>query len=206
MIFNYLKIALRNIKKYMTYSFINITGLAIGMACVILILLFIQDELSYDRFHEKADRIYRVVDSFNVPGGFERDFAFTSAPFAPTLKQDFPEVEDAVRLLTRRHMVTYDDKKYFEDFLFYADASVGSIFALLSKEFAILVLLANIFAWPTAYLLTQKWLQNFAYRVPMEPWLFVLAAVLAFVIALVTVSFQAMKAALANPVESLRYE
>jgi len=128
MIFNYLKIALRNIKKYMTYSFINITGLAIGMACVILILLFIQDELSYDRFHEKADRIYRVVDSFDVPGGFERDFAFTSAPFAPTLKQDFPEVEDAVRLLTRRHMVTYDDKKYFEDFLFYADASVFNIF------------------------------------------------------------------------------
>ena len=85
-------------------------------------------------------------------------------------------------------------------------ASVGSIFALLSKEFAILVLMANIFAWPTAYLLMQKWLQNFAYRVPMEPWLFVLAAVLAFVIALVTVSFQAMKAALANPVESLRYE
>jgi putative ABC transport system permease protein len=128
MISNYLKIAARNIKKYKTYSFINITGLAIGMACVILILLFIQDELSYDRFHEKADRIYRIVDSFDVSGGFERDFAFTSAPFAPTLKQDFPEVEDAVRLLTRRHMVTYEDKKYFEDFLFYADASVFNIF------------------------------------------------------------------------------
>jgi putative ABC transport system permease protein len=52
----------------------------------------------------------------------------------------------------------------------------------------------------------KKWLQNFAYQVPMEPWLFVLAAVLAFVIALITVSFQAMKAALANPIESLRYE
>jgi putative ABC transport system permease protein len=128
MIFNYLKIAVRNIKKYPSYSFINITGLAIGMTCVILILLFIQDELSYDRFHEKADRIYRVVDSFDIPGGFERDFAFTSAPFAPTLKQDFPEVEDAVRLLARRHMVTYADKKYFEDFLFYADASVFNIF------------------------------------------------------------------------------
>jgi putative ABC transport system permease protein len=128
MISNYLKIAARNIKKYKTYSFINITGLAIGMACVILILLFIQDELSYDTFHENADRIYRVVDSFDVPGGFERNFAFTSAPFAPYLKQDFPEIEDAVRLLTRRWMVTYEDKKYFEDFLFYADASVFKIF------------------------------------------------------------------------------
>ena len=130
MIFNYLKLAVRNIKKYATYSFINIAGLAIGTACVILILLFVQDELSYDRFHEKADRIYRVVDSFDLPGGIDRDFAFTSAPFAPTLKQDFPEVEDAARLLTRRWMVTYEDKKYFEDFLFYADASVFNIFTI----------------------------------------------------------------------------
>jgi len=130
MIFNYLKLAVRNIKKYATYSFINIIGLAIGTACVILILLFVQDELSYDRFHEKADRIYRVVDSFDVPGGIDRDFAFTSAPFAPNLKQDFPEVGDAARLLTRRWMVTYEDKKYFEDFLFYADASVFNIFTL----------------------------------------------------------------------------
>jgi putative ABC transport system permease protein len=128
MIFNYLKTALRNIKKYPTYSVINIAGLAIGMACVILILLYIKDELSYDRFHEKADRIYRVVDSFDVPGGISRDYAFTSAPFAPNLKRDFSEVEDAVRLLGRRHMVTYEDKKYYEDFLFYADASVFNIF------------------------------------------------------------------------------
>jgi putative ABC transport system permease protein len=128
MILNYLKSALRNIRKFPTYSFINIIGLAIGMACVILILMFIRDELSYDRFHEKADRIYRVVDSFDVSGGIDRDFALTSAPFAPNLKQDFAEVEDAVRLLTRRHMVTYEDKKYYEDYLFYADASVFNIF------------------------------------------------------------------------------
>jgi putative ABC transport system permease protein len=128
MIFNYLKTALRNVKKYPTYSFINIAGLAIGMACVVLIVLFIRDESSYDRFHAKADRIYRVVDSFDVPGGIARDFAFTSAPFAPNLKRDFPEVEDAVRLITRRHMVTYGDKKYYEDYLFYADASLFNIF------------------------------------------------------------------------------
>jgi putative ABC transport system permease protein len=128
MIFNYLKIASRNIKKYKTYSFINITGLAIGMACVILIILFIQDELSYDKYHEKADRIFRVVDSFEVPGGIGRDFALTSAPNAPTLKQDFSEVEDAVRIISRRWMVTHEDKKYFEDHLFYADASLFNIF------------------------------------------------------------------------------
>jgi putative ABC transport system permease protein len=85
-------------------------------------------------------------------------------------------------------------------------ASVGNIFALLSREFAILVLLANLFAWPTAYFFMHKWLENFAYRVNIGFWIFILAAVIAFVIALITISFQVMKAALTNPVASLRYE
>jgi putative ABC transport system permease protein len=85
-------------------------------------------------------------------------------------------------------------------------ASIGNIFVLLSKELAILVLLSNLFAWPMAFVLMQKWLQNFAYRVSPEPGIFILAAILAFSIALITISFQAMKAALANPIESLRYE
>jgi len=61
MLKNYLKIALRNIYKYRGYSFINIFGLAVGMACSFLVLIYIYDELSYDRFHEKADRLYRIV-------------------------------------------------------------------------------------------------------------------------------------------------
>ena len=60
MLRNYLKIALRNMKRYKGYSFINICGLAIGMACCILILLYVTDELSYDNYHEKGDRIYRI--------------------------------------------------------------------------------------------------------------------------------------------------
>jgi len=85
-------------------------------------------------------------------------------------------------------------------------ASVGSIFVLVSKEFATLVLIANVIAWPTAYFLMQKWLQNFAYRVNMEVWIFLMSGVLALVIALLTVSYQAVKAALTDPVNSLRYE
>ena len=128
MLKNYLKIALRHLKKYKAYSFINIAGLAIGMGCCILILFYVQDELSYDRYHEKADRIFRVVDRFDVPGGIVADFALTSAPFAPTLKSEFSEVEDSVRLLMRRRMVSYGEKKYYEDGLFYADASLFHIF------------------------------------------------------------------------------
>jgi putative ABC transport system permease protein len=85
-------------------------------------------------------------------------------------------------------------------------ASVGNIFALLSKEFTILVLMANLFAWPIAYFLMFKWLENFANRVSIGFWVFIIAATVAIFIALVTISFHAMKAALANPIESLRYE
>ena len=65
---NYLKIALRNIRKYKGYSFINIAGLSIGMACCILILAFIVDELSFDRFHKNADDIYRIATVGNIAG------------------------------------------------------------------------------------------------------------------------------------------
>jgi len=90
-------------------------------------------------------------------------------------------------------------------------ASVGKIFVLLSKEFAALVLIANIFAWPVfawpaAYFLMQNWLQNFAYRISIEVWIYISAAFLAFVIALFTISFQAVKAAMTDPVKSLCYE
>lgn len=85
-------------------------------------------------------------------------------------------------------------------------ATVANIAALISKDFIKLVLLANLIAWPVAWFTMNKWLQNFAYRIDVGWSLFLLAGGLALVIALLTVSIQAIKAALANPVESLRYE
>ncbi len=85
-------------------------------------------------------------------------------------------------------------------------ASVAGIVTLLSKEFVKLILLANLFAWPLAYFVMQEWLQDFAYRVEIGWWVFALAGGLALLVALLTVSYQAIKAALANPVEALRYE
>jgi putative ABC transport system permease protein len=85
-------------------------------------------------------------------------------------------------------------------------ASVANVTALLSKDFVKLVLLANLIAWPVAWYAMNKWLQNFAYHIEISWWVFALAGSLALVIALVTVSTQAIRAALANPVESLRYE
>ncbi len=85
-------------------------------------------------------------------------------------------------------------------------ATVPNILLLLTKEFTRFVFLANIIAWPVAYFLMNKWLQNFAYRVNIGLWIFVISAFLALFMALLTISYQSIKAATANPVDSLRYE
>ena len=85
-------------------------------------------------------------------------------------------------------------------------ASVPSIVIMLSKQFLKWVVLANIIAWPAAYLLMNNWLQDFAYRINLNVMIFIYSGFIVVAIALITISFQAVKAALANPVESLRYE
>ncbi|NIN92451.1 hypothetical protein GTO36_05595, partial [bacterium] len=113
MLKNYLKIALRNIRRHKGYSFINITGLAIGMACCILILLWVQDELSYDRFHENAADIYRVIQDINF-ADHSTTWAITQGPLGPSLKEDFPEIINATRITSRRFRLTYNDKSFDE--------------------------------------------------------------------------------------------
>jgi ABC-type antimicrobial peptide transport system permease subunit len=85
-------------------------------------------------------------------------------------------------------------------------ASVGSLFSLLSSEFLVLVIIALLIATPVAWYGMNKWLQNFAYHTPIQWWVFALSGGLIILIALVTVSFQAAKAALVNPIKSLRSE
>ena len=94
---NYLSVAVRNLRRHPAYSLINIAGLAIGMATCILILLYIQDELSYDRYHPHADRVYRIVDDIES-GGQIVQTAGTPTGWGPALKRDFPEIELVVRL------------------------------------------------------------------------------------------------------------
>ena len=85
-------------------------------------------------------------------------------------------------------------------------ATVIRIVTTLNKSFIKWVLIANLLAWPAAYFVMNKWLQNFAYRIDLSWWMFVLAAGLTLLIALIIVSFQTVKAALRNPVDSLRYQ
>jgi putative ABC transport system permease protein len=85
-------------------------------------------------------------------------------------------------------------------------ASISNVVFNISKDFLILVVVSNVIAWPVAYYFMNKWLQDFAYRISMSWWIFIFAGCIVLAIALVTISFQAIKAATANPVESLRYE
>ncbi len=129
MIKNYLKIAFRNLTRHKGYSFMNIAGLAIGMTCCLLLLLYVQDELGYDKYHEKADRIYRFVTDWESK---DQTFpnALSSAPMAPQLLSDFPDIKEAVRFMQSFNdvLVTYGDKRFFEKRFFYADASVFDVF------------------------------------------------------------------------------
>ena len=85
-------------------------------------------------------------------------------------------------------------------------ADISTIVSLLSKEFVVLIAIASLVAFPIAWWALNKWLEDFAYRISIEWWVFIAAAVTALLIALITISFQAIKAALANPVRSLRTE
>src|SRR5258706_15959746 len=114
MLKNYIKIALRNLQRNKLFSAINIFGLALGLATCLLILLFVQHELSYDRYNEKADQIVRVVIRGNMQGG-ELKEANVMPPVAGTLKREYPEVLDATRIRDYgRRRITYGDKTFRE--------------------------------------------------------------------------------------------
>lgn len=129
---NYLKIAWRNIKRYKSYSFINITGLAIGMAVCILILFFVQDELSFDTHHEHKDRIYRLERQFYAADGSVRHGFCTLAPsFVPLLESDFPEMEHVVRMLgSGNTMVSIGDNNFIEERFYFAEQDIFEVFTI----------------------------------------------------------------------------
>ncbi len=127
MLKNYIKITLRNLLKNKAFSLINILGLSIGMAACIFILLWVQDELGYDTFHEKVDKIYRITtyDPENPTGGSAR----VGAPWGPAMQTDYPEVADFVRFrFLGRSLVRYGDKQFFESGGLFADSSLFNVF------------------------------------------------------------------------------
>jgi len=199
------------------------------MASAILILLWIQNELSYDQFHENKNRIYEAWNRAERNGKVE---SWTSTPkvLAKTIQNDFPEVENAgqykgeerfgklflnfavlaiiISSLGLLGLASYSTLQRTKEIGIrkVLGASVSGIVNLLSLDFLKLVIISFAIAAPLAWYFMYKWLQDFAYHTNVGFWVFVLAGFCALAIALLTVSFQAIKAAIANPVKSLRTE
>ena len=129
MFVNYLKIALRNIKKHKGFSLINFLGLAVGIACFFLIMLYVRFEMSYDKFHKNSDRIFRAVPHLN-------NYVFTPPPLAPILKEEYPEIESVARISrfgisTRdRILFLHKGKQILENDVFLADPDIFDVLTL----------------------------------------------------------------------------
>jgi putative ABC transport system permease protein len=122
----YLKTAVRNLYKFKTISSINIIGLSVGIAVCILLILYVQDELSFDRYHQYSDRIFRIL---------ENDQPYISPQISEMVSANFPEIESSARILVRDQcMIQYEEKQFIERQFSYADPNLFSIFSFeLSK-------------------------------------------------------------------------
>ncbi len=132
--YNYFKIAIRNLWKFKFYSLINIIGLAAGVTAFLFIFLYVNDELTHDRFHPNTERIYRA-DVDGQLGDQVISSAENSAPFGPTLLAEFPEVEDYTRLRSRgSYLVHYEDQHFRENQVVFADSNLFRFFAIPLAE------------------------------------------------------------------------
>lgn len=133
MLKNYLTIALRNVRRQAGYASINIVGLAVGLAACLLIALYVQHQLSYDTFHERADRLYRVVLDQTDRGRHEK-LSSTQAPLAPTVQAELEGVEVSTRYYSPTGVLQHDDRQFKEEEVAYADSSFFTVFSFPLKQ------------------------------------------------------------------------
>jgi len=132
MLKNYIKIAWRNMRRHKGYSLINIAGLVLGLSCFILVSLYVQYELSYDKYHEDYDRIFRIINHQPEKNYMNSDyFAWTQGPLAPTLMDRYPEVESAARMnMSHNQLIIYGKDSFLVDDFYFADPEIFNIFSL----------------------------------------------------------------------------
>src|SRR5688572_3148153 len=135
MLHSYLKIALRSLARTKVYSLINILGLSLGVACCLLLALYVQDEFGYDRHHERLNDLYRIDTQFESDVvGFDK-LGSVSPPITMTLKDELAEVEAAARVVPTfgsANLIQYEGKKFFESNAYVADST---LFDVLTYEF-----------------------------------------------------------------------
>lgn len=130
MLKNYLKISLRNLKRYTANSFISVTGLAVGMMSCMFLILYIDDELGYDRFHEKTDRVFRVVTDVVNDNGAADHSAYSFTALGPAVVNHLPNVEAATRIGVSwsSSFVRVGEKHFNEERILVADSSFFDLF------------------------------------------------------------------------------
>ena len=130
MLKNYLKIAVRSLLKFKTYSIINIIGLSFGIASCLVIFLYVQNQLSYDKYNKNYKNIYRVAETYNIYGNSEKG-AMTPIPLANALSNEFPAIVNTVRLFkTDKVSISSGNKNFYEDKVFLTDPSILKVFTL----------------------------------------------------------------------------
>ncbi|MEZ4850499.1 MAG: FtsX-like permease family protein [Bacteroidia bacterium] len=128
MLRNFITTALRNLKRQIGYTFLNILGLTLGISCSLFIIIYLTHELSFDVHHENADRIFRVSSELNEPDNSFR-WASGQRPLAPALKADYPEVEEFCRIADIGQQVfEYEDQKFTQELVFFADSALFKMF------------------------------------------------------------------------------
>jgi putative ABC transport system permease protein len=135
MLKNYALIALRNLMRNKAYSAINIFGLALGVACCLLLTLYILDEIGYDKHHKQADNLYRIVTEFTSDNDFGK-LGTASPPIAMTMKDEIPEVQYAVRIVstTSQNLIRYEDNLFYETDGYIADSTLFEVFTYDLKQ------------------------------------------------------------------------
>ena len=129
MIQNYLKVSLRSLQKNYIFSIITIFGLAVGFSSFLMILQYVQHETGYDRFHENANRIYRVRTEMYESGKLTNSWATACAGIAPMMKERFPEISEICRVVFREGVVSYGETRFRENRLMFVEPSFMKIFS-----------------------------------------------------------------------------
>src|SRR5215212_5837365 len=137
MIRNYFKIAFRNLMKYKFISFINLFGLTVGVTCCLLILSYILNEISYDKYNKNAKNIYRLERTFLNPEtkALNLQLGTVAPPYAPLLENDFKDIKKITRLLSNgTTALTYGEKKFNEKNVYFADEKLFDVFDVNVKK------------------------------------------------------------------------
>ena len=128
MVKNLIKTAFRHILKHFGYSILNILGLTLGISSALFLIIYVADEVSYDRYNEKSDRIYRVSSKITEPDD-QFTWIFAQIPFGPQVVHDYPEVQSFVRFIPMApSLYKYEDKEFNEEDFYYVDSTLFDIF------------------------------------------------------------------------------